>query len=582
MALRGLPNRSTDVYLLKISLAFFDFSFFFFVSFSCLGLFFFTSQVSPTVSFDAVCVCNCVCLNDDESRLRQQQQQQPVVRCPIRATFLFCCFFLLFLIPADNLSLIQSSFLLLGDRAVWKNGLRFFVFYFDVLIVHKRKISKKTWTRFIQDGFPKVCARNSSRFLLFWISSHFVVVVVFGIVVLPVLMCWKMSVVIRMFLICCCCFRLVRFRGMLSAENLTATILPTTKRKLLKADHLQGDLEEDEDDVELPPASPPRFDYIADPFSSCSRSESSTPLNSKTDLRSRDKPSNHGEWSFLFIFFGFRYWINRSRLSFFSSCFSLFLFSRIPKHVNTNHIERDESPTRRHSLTVLPPLTRTLSNPFLKRQSLNCHLSSYTRSNPDPRITLHPAHLSGKSLFLSTRFRPVSFVPVQQDDLETSWMAMSNVRKRSKTNEIKKLVGCRNIIHRVDLYMENQVSLDHCPVRVRHRLPLHRLRFIRHPVHRCTATCKRISFVRKNFNKSCRASWSPWKSWFTWDASWLPLRSTTCHSTRPSKMTSSMERCVPSKIKERAFAWRILMNYMIHSNISVWFLLFLFFCAFHF
>lgn len=64
--------------------------------------------------------------------------------------------------------------------------------------------------------------------------------------------------------------------------------------------------------------------------------------------------------------------------------------------------ERDESP-RRHSLTVLPTLTRTLSNPFIKRQSLNSHLSSYTRPAPDPRITLLPAHLSSKffSLFLS-------------------------------------------------------------------------------------------------------------------------------------------------------------------------------------
>ena len=60
--------------------------------------------------------------------------------------------------------------------------------------------------------------------------------------------------------------------------------------------------------------------------------------------------------------------------------------------------ERDESP-RRHSLTALPSLTRTQSNPFIKRQSLNSHLSSYTRPAPDPRITLLPAHLPSKFFF---------------------------------------------------------------------------------------------------------------------------------------------------------------------------------------
>ncbi|XP_046632352.1 protein spire homolog 1-like isoform X3 [Daphnia pulicaria] len=133
-------------------------------------------------------------------------------------------------------------------------------------------------------------------------------------------------------------------------ENVTATILTPTKRKLLKADHLHDELEEDED-LELPPPSPPRrYDYMADPFTSCSRSESSTPLNSKMDCRRRDH-------------------------------------SGIPLH----H-QRDESPSRRHSLTVLPPpLTRTVSNPFLKRHS---QISSYGRKGPDPRMTLNPANLS--------------------------------------------------------------------------------------------------------------------------------------------------------------------------------------------
>ncbi|XP_057379432.1 protein spire homolog 1-like [Daphnia carinata] len=130
-------------------------------------------------------------------------------------------------------------------------------------------------------------------------------------------------------------------------ENVTATISTTTKRKLLKADHLHDELEEDED-LELPPPSPPRrYDYMVDPFASCSRSESSTPLNSKTDARI---------------------------------------------HL---HRERDESPSRRHSLTVLPPpLTRTASNPFLKRQSMNAHLNSHVRQGADPRMTLNPANLS--------------------------------------------------------------------------------------------------------------------------------------------------------------------------------------------
>jgi hypothetical protein len=57
--------------------------------------------------------------------------------------------------------------------------------------------------------------------------------------------------------------------------------------------------------------------------------------------------------------------------------------------------ERDESPSRRHSLTVLPPpLTRTVSNPFLKRHS---QISSYGRKGPDPRMTLNPANLSSMS-----------------------------------------------------------------------------------------------------------------------------------------------------------------------------------------
>jgi hypothetical protein len=87
-------------------------------------------------------------------------------------------------------------------------------------------------------------------------------------------------------------------------ENVTSTILTPTKRKLLKADHLHDELEEDED-LELPPPSPPRrYDYMTDPFTSCSRSESSTPLNSKMDLRSRDHagiPLHHRE----FLFFSF-------------------------------------------------------------------------------------------------------------------------------------------------------------------------------------------------------------------------------------------------------------------------------------
>ena len=62
-------------------------------------------------------------------------------------------------------------------------------------------------------------------------------------------------------------------------ENVTSTILTPTKRKLLKADHLHDELEEDED-LELPPLSPRRrYDYMTDPFTSCSRSESSTPFN---------------------------------------------------------------------------------------------------------------------------------------------------------------------------------------------------------------------------------------------------------------------------------------------------------------
>lgn len=131
-------------------------------------------------------------------------------------------------------------------------------------------------------------------------------------------------------------------------ENATATISTTTKRKLLKADHLHDELEEDED-LELPPPSPPRrYDYVVDPFSSCSRSESSTPLNSKMDVRNR--------------------------------------------HLSR---ERDESPSRRHSLTVLPPpLTRTTSNPFFKRQSMNAQLNCHTRKGADPRMTLNPANLS--------------------------------------------------------------------------------------------------------------------------------------------------------------------------------------------
>ena len=72
--------------------------------------------------------------------------------------------------------------------------------------------------------------------------------------------------------------------------------------------------------------------------------------------------------------------------------------------------ERDESP-RRHSLTALPSLTRTQSNPFIKRQSLNSHLSSYTRPAPDPRITLLPAHLPSKFFFLVFPF-PFLFFPL--------------------------------------------------------------------------------------------------------------------------------------------------------------------------
>ena len=91
-------------------------------------------------------------------------------------------------------------------------------------------------------------------------------------------------------------------------ENVTSTILTPTKRKLLKADHLHDELEEDED-LELPPPSPPRrYDYMTDPFTSCSRSESSTPLNSKMDLRSRDHagiPLHHREFFFCFFLFFF-------------------------------------------------------------------------------------------------------------------------------------------------------------------------------------------------------------------------------------------------------------------------------------
>ena len=88
------------------------------------------------------------------------------------------------------------------------------------------------------------------------------------------------------------------------AENITATISTTTKRKLLKADHLHDELEEDED-MELPPPSPPRrYDYMTDPFTSCTRSESSTPLNSKMDLRNRvDSPPHHREFLILPFFF---------------------------------------------------------------------------------------------------------------------------------------------------------------------------------------------------------------------------------------------------------------------------------------
>lgn len=90
---------------------------------------------------------------------------------------------------------------------------------------------------------------------------------------------------------------------------MTATILTPTKRKLLKADHLHDELEEDED-LELPPPSPPRrYDYMADPFTSCSRSESSTPLNSKMDCRRRDHsgiPLHHREFEFIYILFIFK------------------------------------------------------------------------------------------------------------------------------------------------------------------------------------------------------------------------------------------------------------------------------------